>query len=124
MRSGLSRACACAALALALPAAAGELRLVVQQLPLAGFHYGEAPLLWSELRVGDRLALVRDPENVHDRNAIRIERAGRLLGWVPRRDNAALAQALDRGLPLRARISRLAPHPNPRRRIEVEIYFD
>jgi len=49
---------------------------------------------------------------------------GRKLGYVPRRENAALAWGLDRGEPLRARISRLAPHPNPARRVEFEVYFE
>jgi hypothetical protein len=49
---------------------------------------------------------------------------GRKLGYVPRRDNATLAWGLDRGAPLRARISRLAPHPNPARRIEIEVFVE
>src|SRR2546422_6512931 len=60
----------------------------------------------------------------HDPGAVSIAWRGRKLGYVPRRENAALAWGLDRGEPLRARISRLAPHPNPARRVEFEVYFE
>jgi len=49
---------------------------------------------------------------------------GRKLGYVPKRDNAALAWGLDRGERLQARISRLSAHPNPARRIEFEVFVE
>jgi hypothetical protein len=47
-----------------------------------------------------------------------------MLGYVPRRENGALAWGLDRGTPLRARISALAEHPNPARRVRFEVYVE
>jgi len=104
--------------------ASGGARLLVQSAPLAGFRYHAAAEVWPELRVGDALGLEREPDNPHDPNAIAVTWRGRKLGYVPRRDNAALAWGLDRGTPLRARISRLAPHPNPARRIEFEVFIE
>jgi len=105
-------------------AAAGGVRLLVQSAPLAGFRYHAAAEVWHELRVGDALGLEREPDNPHDPNAIAVTWRGRKLGYVPRRDNAALAWGLDGGAPLQARISRLAPHPNPARRIEIEVFVE
>jgi hypothetical protein len=99
-------------------------RLLVQSAPLAGFRYHAAAEVWHELRVGDALELAREPDNPHDANAIAVTWRGRKLGYVPRRDNAALAWGLDRGERLQARISRLAPHPNPARRIEIEVFVE
>ena len=42
----------------------------------------------------------------------------------PRSENAALAWAMDRGEPVRARVSRLAEHAKSRRRIEFEVYIE
>ena len=112
------------ALALAAAAQAQEILLLVQSSPLAGYRYGEAAALWPALRVGDPLDLVREADNPHDANAVRVEWHGHRLGYVPRRENAALAWGLDRGTPLRARVSRLAEHPNPARRIEFEVYIE
>jgi hypothetical protein len=112
------------ALLFAFSASAQNVRLLVQSSPLAGFRYGEAAALWPQLRVGDELALVRESDNPRDANAVRVEWQGRRLGYVPRRENAALAQGLDRGAPLRARLSRLEEHANPARRIEFEVYIE
>jgi hypothetical protein len=99
-------------------------RVLVQSSALAGFRYHDAAELWPSLRVGDPLELAREPANPHDANAVSLSWRGRKLGYVPRRENGALAWALDRGQPLRARISRLTQHPNPARRIEFEVLAD
>jgi hypothetical protein len=77
-----------------------------------------------ELRVGDPLELAREADNPHDVNAVAVRWRGRKLGYVPRRENAALAWGLDRGTPLRARISALTEHPNPARRLRFEVYVE
>lgn len=114
-------AAACAA---ASAAHAQSVQLLVQDSPLAGFRYAEAAAVWPRLRQGDALELVREPDNPHDANAVRVDWHGHKLGYVPRRENAAVAWGLDRGAPLRARVSRLAEHPNPARRIGFEIYIE
>jgi len=53
---------------------------------------------------------------------VRVEWRGHLLGYVPRGENAALAWAMDRGEDVAARISALREHPNPRLRIEFEVF--
>jgi hypothetical protein len=113
-----------AALACGAAQAEEQVRLLVQSSPLAGFRYHAGAEVWRELRVGDRLELAREPDNAHDANAVRVLWRGRLLGYVPRRENAALAWALECGTPLRARISLLAEHPNPARRIRFDIYVE
>lgn len=99
-----------------------SVRLLVQSSPLAGFRFYAAGQVWEAMRVGDRLELEREADNPHDANAVAVSWRGRKLGYVPRRENAALAWGLDRGEALEARISRLAAHPNPARRLEFEVY--
>lgn len=111
-------------LLLAAVAGAQEVRLVVQSSPLAGWRFAEAAEVWPLLKPGDPLDLVREADNPHDPNAVRVQWHGRKLGYVPRRQNAAIAWGLDRGAPLRARISRMAEHPNPAKRLEFEVYLE
>src|SRR5258706_740330 len=103
---------------------APSVRLLVQSSPLAGFRYHAAAEVGNELRVGDPLELVRESTNSFDANAVSVSWRGRKLGYVPRRENVALAWGLDRGERLSARISRLQPHPNPSRRLEFEVYVE
>jgi hypothetical protein len=114
-------ACACL---LQQPAAAQQVRVLVQSSPLAGFNYHQAPEVWRELRVGDALRLAREPDNAYDARAVRVEWRGHMLGYVPRAHNAALAWAMDRGETLEARISRLRPQRSPRKRVEFEVYVE
>ena len=109
---------------LALPAQAQSVQLLVQSSPLAGFRYGEAAEVMPMLRPGDALELVREEDNAFDPNAVRVQWRGRKLGYVPRRQNEAVAWGLERGTPLRARVSRVEEHPNPARRIEFEVYIE
>jgi hypothetical protein len=105
-------------------AAAQQVRILVQSSPLAGFNYHQAPEVWQGMRIGDALKLEREPDNGHDARAISVQWRGHKLGYVPRAQNAALAWAMDRGESLDARVSRLQPHRNPRKRIEFEVYVE
>jgi hypothetical protein len=112
------------AAAICAQAAGPAVRLVVQGAPLAGFAYYAAAEVWGLLRVGDALELAHEPDNPHDANAVSVAWHGRKLGYLPRRDNEAIAWGLARGERLLARISRLRAHPNPARRIEIEVYVE
>ena len=111
-------------LALSPPAWAESVRILVPSSPLAGSQYYAVGEFWREMRVGDPLTLTREPNNRHDRNAIRVEWRGHKLGYVPRAENRAVAAALDGGDKLVARISRLTEHPNPWRRVEFEVFAE
>lgn len=104
-------------------AADERIELQLQHSPLAGSQFYALSSAWPEIREGDPLTLVREPDNRHDRNAIRIEWNGRQLGYVPRSENRALAAAMDRGQRLAARVSRLRQHRNPWQRVEFEVYL-
>ncbi len=111
-------------LALALPAQAVQVseRILLQASPLAGFQYHSAKQVWDELREGDALTLVREPDNAYDPRAVKVLWHGTMLGYVPRRDNEAVARLLDRGTVLEARITRLVKTRNPWQRILFEVY--
>lgn len=112
-----------AALACASPASAQPTRILVQSSPIAGFQFHEGKQLWDQLKVGDPLTLVREPDNSHDARAVRVEWNGHMLGYVPRAENDAVARQLDRGNRLEARIVRLTKHRDPWKRIEFEVFL-
>ncbi len=97
-------------------------RILVQISQLAGFQYHDGKAVWDEMRVGDSLELVREPGNMHDSNAVRVQWHGRMIGYVPRRENAAVARQIDLGNRLAARIVKLTRHRDPWKRVEFEIF--
>lgn len=98
-------------------------RILVQNSPLAGFQFHEGKQLWKELKVGDALTLVREPDNPHDPRAVRVDWNGHVLGYVPRAENEAVARQLDRGNRLEARIVRMNKSRDPWKRIEFEVFL-
>ena len=110
--------------AVASTLAHGEASIIVQQSPLAGFQYYDGKVLWDDMKSGDVLTLVRERDNPHDANAVRVDWNGNRLGYIPRRENADVARQMDRGAPVKARIVKLTQARNPWQRVLFEVYVD
>ena len=108
--------------AVSLAVDAETVKLLVQNSPLAGFQYHAGAELWQQLKVGDRLKLIREPENPHDARAVRVEWQGKMLGYLPRAENEAVAAAMDPGERVEGRIAALVEHRNPWRRVRIEVF--
>lgn len=67
--------------------------VLIQQSKLAGFQYHEGERLWPRLQVGDRLNLIREPENKYDKRAVRVEWHGRKLGYSSGAGHATRSRA-------------------------------
>ncbi len=93
----------------------------LQTSPVAGFQYHNGEALWAQLAVGQAVALIREADNSHDPRAVRMEWQGQKLGYLPRLDNAAVSQLLDRGEALEAVIVGLENSRNPWDRVRVEV---
>jgi hypothetical protein len=102
------------------PSARG--RILLQSSLTAGLAHHEAKTVWTDLAVGDDLELVREADNPHDPNAVKVLWRTRMLGYLPRGDNADIARQLDRGQPVQARIRAIAKYRNHRRRLEIDLF--
>lgn len=93
----------------------------IQESPIAGFQFHRGDAVWESLNVGDELKLVRESSNEHDPDAVAIYFGDEQLGYVPRAENSAISQMLDRGEDLEARICRLLVSDDPWQRIRISI---
>jgi hypothetical protein len=71
--------------------------ILIQQSAIAGFQYHHGEALWDQLAIGQAPALAREPDQRYDRRAVRVGWRGRKISYLPRVENAAVAQMLDRG---------------------------
>lgn len=99
-------------------------KVELQRSPVAGFQYHQGGAIWPLLALGSPVDLVREANNPYDTRAVRVEWQGRKLGYVPRIDNAAVSQLLDRGEAVSAAITGLSMSANPWERIEFAVYLD
>ncbi|PKO46836.1 MAG: HIRAN protein [Betaproteobacteria bacterium HGW-Betaproteobacteria-22] len=93
----------------------------LQTSPIAGFQYHQGEILWTQLAINQPLQLVREENNKYDNRAVLIEWQGHKLGYLPKLDNAAVSQLLDRGEKLEAVIAKLQASSNPWERVKVEV---
>jgi len=105
-------------------AQAEGVRALLQSSPLAGSQYYALSTVWREIQAGDALTLVREPDNRHDANAVRVEWQGRKLGYVPRAGNRVIAAAMDAGERLTARVSSVNDNKNPWQRVAFEVFVE
>jgi hypothetical protein len=102
----------------------------MQTSPVAGFQYHNREAVWGWLCPGQALDLVRERDNPYDNKAVRVDWLGHKLGYVPRIENHAVAQLLDRGERLSARIVALEDKRDAQRwewdweRIRFEIFLE
>lgn len=63
---------------------------------IVGMNFVKSEGIVAGLKPGAHLTLIREPENAHDKNAVAIyDDEGNKLGYVPKKQNAVLAQYID-----------------------------
>ena len=80
---------------------------------IAGFRFHQGPGVIARMRRGDLLALYAEPENPYDAGAVRLEFAGKHVGYVPRSRNAVPGRLLSQGAPVLGRIVAVDPAAEP-----------
>ena len=80
------------------------------QCHVAGFPYYQGPMIFSDLKPGQPLKLLREPRNPHDSKAIAVfTSSGHKLGYIPRTHNPLPADLMDNGHKLTASLSSVSP---------------
>lgn len=102
-------------------------RKLFMECRVAGAIYHNVEDVWDELCIGMQLKLVRQPDNIYDRNAVGVSLTPNeedIIGYVPRTDNAALAVLMDmgHGALFEAEISGMKSHGHSYDSLSVAIY--
>lgn len=93
---------------------------------IAGFTYWEGAMVFNELKVGDRLRLVREQDNRFDPYAVALYYGDFKLGFVSRGENKELSKFCEMGYAdiFDVRINRLSPDEHPENQVGVIVYID
>jgi len=95
--------------------------LLRQESPLAGFQYHAGRRVWRTLQVGQPHELRLEPDNHFDPRAAAAYWREHKLGYLPRRENEAATQLLDRRVVFAARIVRLRQSEDARERLRLAV---
>ena len=109
-------------------------KLFFKECHLAGRQYHDVDEVWEELHVGTLLELERDLDNRYDKSAVAViysngvdeetgEKDEYLLGYIPSKDNAEIAQLLELGWSdvFECRISKINPDAHYENQIRLTI---
>lgn len=115
-------------------------KIFFKECAIAGisFHVEADDEIWMELEEGTELALIRDRNNKHDKNAIAVALADDyngdpedfdfelVLGYIPRNENSDLATMFDAGYANKfsAKITTLKTYGNVNSRIRITIFIE
>ena len=92
---------------------------------VAAFTYNQGCEVFDKLKVGKEVQLVREDENPHDHNAVAIFFGKTHIGYIPRRENDAIAKFFDLGYGdiFEARIQSVDPTAHPEEQVSIVIYL-
>ena len=93
------------------------------QTQVAGTYYHSLGERTQEFAFWDELALVREPQNPYDPQAIAVQSLeGEKIGYIPREKNAPLAARMDRGEKLSAYLAQRYHHEGQAEQFVIRIY--
>jgi len=74
------------------------------ELHVAGLPYHTTREEVETFEEGEPLELIREPENPYDRYAVRVDRCGKKLGYVPKTHSEIIAKLFDHGYEVTAEV--------------------
>lgn len=93
------------------------------QCHVAGLQYYQGPMIFSHLKPGVQLKLLREPNNPHDSKAIGVFISnGHKRGYVPRTHNPLPADLMDNGHKLKSSLTSVSTDMGEYSCLEMEIF--
>ena len=90
---------------------------------VAGSQFYDGDSIINDLKVGDALELVPEPNNPFDKFAVIIKYQDKQIGYIPRSDNRYIARMLEQGMQLDCEILSLQPDEDPWQKIQVAVHL-
>lgn len=107
-------------------------RKILVECPVAGIGFHDIEEVWDELYEGAKVSLIRESDNPHDKNAVAVALSEdtddpeicRVIGYIPRKDNKAVAALIDMGWGklLEAEISEKNDNASYSNRLHISVY--
>lgn len=91
---------------------------------VAGFQRYDGMLILDEIKPGDILEMVPEPDNPYDPEAVKLGYRGVKLGYMPREKNslAALLAFYGHGNVLECRVTQVSPEAEPWKQVRVSLF--
>lgn len=98
-----------------------EKHYFLNQFSIAGFQFHEGVHFIAQMKKGDNLKIINEPENKYDDYAVRIEYKSKMIDYVPRSDNRHLFRMLKQDLSLHCEITEVNPNEESWQMCKVKV---
>ncbi len=88
---------------------------------VAGFKYYDGPKIINKLKQSSKLTLIAEPDNPHDKYAVKVLYKSRMMGYVPRNDNRHISRLLRQNIKLDCRVIDADPGKSPWKMLNAEV---
>ena len=105
-------------------AAALPTRYALNEFFVAGFQFYPGPDRIAGFLSAERFALIPEPENQFDRFAVRVEREGEKIGYIPRTQNQTIHHLLQQGATLYASATEINPNGPTWSMLKVQVWLE
>ena len=95
--------------------------LVLGEVPVAGIDYYNGNELLAQMKEGDMLTLVREPDNPYDENAVVVLYSRKKIGYLPQAENYTISTLMDQQVRVNACITEINPEAGPWEQVWVEV---
>lgn len=91
---------------------------------VAGFSHWYGVEVISQMKPGDKLKLVAEPDNPYDPNAVAVMYGQTKIGYVPSSLNDVISQLLffGHGDVFEARVASISPEKHPEQQVQMAIF--
>ena len=92
---------------------------------IAGFMYYQGAFVFDELKVGKKVDLHLEKDNIHDENAVEILYKGNKLGYIPKDVNREIATLLKAGYKdiFAAVIQQIQSDVHPEQQVKIGVFI-
>ena len=91
---------------------------------VAGVKHHKFYEIAGELKEGDSVQLIPEPDNKYDKFAVKIEALGTMLGYVPKIFSEEVSQMIAEGKSLSTTIVKLSPELDPWNALRIKLEED
>jgi hypothetical protein len=92
---------------------------IVYEGYISGYQYHKGLQMEHLFGPGTIFSLKHEPENPFDDDAVALYYENAKIGFIPPNDNVEIARRMQRGEPLKARVTKFAPDLDPWERVYV-----
>ena len=97
--------------------------LFLTSFHVAGFSYYQGAFLFDELKIGSRIELVPEANNIHDESAVELRFNGKKIGYIPRGENSEISTILKAGHDIFIGVvQQVSPAEHPEQQVRVAVF--